>query len=1062
MCGVTEMFVPAEAYPANEVVATVSEAFTLVNGDSATLESVPVAWSLTSTFGAESTRARASVARARTTTSTDPESSTTAFSPASESTTTGDASDHAKDRVTKYVYNDADQIIQQVALDASGDGATTSDEDQATTYVFAIELADKGCPVKSNARLRAVIYPDSDDTVASDALADNGEYDRVELTYYADGSRKTVKDPRGVVRTFTYDDRARLLTDAATTIPGGSGVDDTVLRIVRAYDALGRLDAIASYDAASAGNVVNEVAYTYDAWGNVTKSEQEHDGEVDGSTAGVEYAYEDGASGGAAKYVRLDSVAYPNGRVVYYNYPASGIGDALSRVDTLAAAASPTAAQTYAEYTYLGKGTIVRVAHPATRSTHASGGDGLVLDFGTDNGYDHFDRLGRVVEQTWTRVDDNGTAQTLDSYTYGYDRASNCLYRKNETESTLSELYHADNATAGQEYDGLGRLTMFQRGTLAQDARSITTNVDHNQAWTLDALGNWPEFKDDDDGDGSWDLDQNRAHNKVNEIAGNGGDPIWPEGGSGGWVDPVYDAAGNMTFAPRPGDETTATEALHLVYDAWNRLAEVWEDDGDGTFETNQDTCTLRYRYDGLGRRIRRLYKPPIPFLSVREYYFSTAWQVLEERSASVSPPQGEPAVATAPVRQTLWDLRYLDAPVLMWHDLDADGTLGEAGEVVYACTDANFNVTALVRGHADDAMLGQVAERYVYEPYGAVTVYNGGGDMDFQERTDWSLDSNHTSDWGNTILYCGYRFDPETGLYHVRHRVLHPTLGRWVQRDPIGYADGMSLYEHVGSRPVGRTDPGGLTSVRAEAHGGLGLGPKIRVPGTRNEYEQDQLNIPSEQRYTGICDAFQRDGDYYSVTTYPDRRVDLKTITVNPCTVMVWLVHTPAVFVRMKVFTTEACSAFGLLACDADSTGVANGWSNRPAEDPYGESPPAYSRGQIPQFPIQEGPIGDVPEPPAGVGRANAGFGAGMDGFMALMDDAWRKAREKARAYAKDKACCVCRDRGITVVLIRVADSEMNEPGYSNVRNYIKRRFCDSPDGRVCKKEVFSWTGQP
>ncbi|MCX5653108.1 MAG: hypothetical protein NTY65_00435 [Planctomycetota bacterium] len=38
-----------------------------------------------------------------------------------------------------------------------------------------------------------------------------------------------------------------------------------------------------------------------------------------------------------------------------------------------------------------------------------------------------------------------------------------------------------------------------------------------------------------------------------------------------------------------------------------------------------------------------------------------------------------------------------------------------------------------------------------------------------------------------------------------------HPTMGRWVQRDPIGYADGMNLQEYVGGRPVRAVDPTGF-----------------------------------------------------------------------------------------------------------------------------------------------------------------------------------------------------------------------------------------------------------
>ena len=59
-------------------------------------------------------------------------------------------------------------------------------------------------------------------------------------------------------------------------------------------------------------------------WGNVSTSRQAHDGTVvtDGQSPSprVQYAFEDGASGGAARFVRLDSVIYPGGgRTIRYN-----------------------------------------------------------------------------------------------------------------------------------------------------------------------------------------------------------------------------------------------------------------------------------------------------------------------------------------------------------------------------------------------------------------------------------------------------------------------------------------------------------------------------------------------------------------------------------------------------------------------------------------------------------------------------------------------------------------------------------------------------------------------
>lgn len=42
---------------------------------------------------------------------------------------------------------------------------------------------------------------------------------------------------------------------------------------------------------------------------------------------------------------------------------------------------------------------------------------------------------------------------------------------------------------------------------------------------------------------------------------------------------------------------------------------------------------------------------------------------------------------------------------------------------------------------------------------------------------------------------------------------MLHPQMGRFLQRDPVGYIDGLSVYEKTRSDPVSLTDPLGLFS---------------------------------------------------------------------------------------------------------------------------------------------------------------------------------------------------------------------------------------------------------
>jgi len=45
-----------------------------------------------------------------------------------------------------------------------------------------------------------------------------------------------------------------------------------------------------------------------------------------------------------------------------------------------------------------------------------------------------------------------------------------------------------------------------------------------------------------------------------------------------------------------------------------------------------------------------------------------------------------------------------------------------------------------------------------------------------------------------------------------------HPRLGRFLQRDPVGYVDGMNLYEYVSSAPSGNTDHAGLSGGPRDA----------------------------------------------------------------------------------------------------------------------------------------------------------------------------------------------------------------------------------------------------
>ncbi len=84
--------------------------------------------------------------------------------------------------------------------------------------------------------------------------------------------------------------------------------------------------------------------------------------------------------------------------------------------------------------------------------------------------------------------------------------------------------------------------------------------------------------------------------------------------------------------------------------------------------------------------------------------------------------------------------------------------------------------------------------------------------DPDAPESSGWvSHPDAAAGGHDNTIGYCGYVFNPETGDYTVRFRTYMPSLGRWGERDPIDYVDGLNTYLALLGSPIEATDDLGL-----------------------------------------------------------------------------------------------------------------------------------------------------------------------------------------------------------------------------------------------------------
>jgi len=450
------------------------------------------------------------------------------------------------------------------------------------------------------------------------------------------------------------------------------------------------------------------------------------------------------------------------------------------------------------------------------------------------------------------------------SLAYTYDNASSrtgAFDARPGAEQPLSHMY---------AYDGLHRLIDARRGVWNRDLGTPSvTPAKWSQEWSLDPLGNWASVTTD----GTLPLEtETRDHrdnpngnpeNRVNKLMAR----IWtfpeepPDPPPPPPPPPIikalsYDFAGNMLrqVLTKVGTDTTA---LRFTHDAWNRLVRVeYEElDESGSPPHVPDLFPRgEYEYNGLNWRTVRRFDSNVANTTheldtEQVLLYDADWRLLERRvNSSYDPMDEEPEIDR--IVHHVWGLRYIDDIVATRHDINPSAEDGHE-LIFFHVTDAQFSTVAILSD------TGAVLERVTYTAYGVarhhwptdvtgdgavdsadlgavLNAYGSIDDAEYRSEADFNRDGVvGGADLGavltymtelpdgvlssaavnNEIGYAGYQFAPEAGAlgaYLARNRWLDPELGRWRQRDPLEYVDGMGLYEYVASEPTAQLDPFG------------------------------------------------------------------------------------------------------------------------------------------------------------------------------------------------------------------------------------------------------------